>query len=178
MTDNNAQPGAEEVPEEFREWTRERAKKAIGIEFLADIAMRDDPASIQDSTGYLFFQMGSYAAYGHLAPILQARELSIIQRDHEWKKVYDQWQECVKEVEGLKKLLGDPTKTHDTFVIAFDGRKIIFFQSFDYANQKEKAQAALAYAETLGGWYISHAGRWQLVGDSEEPFSFDMKIPK
>lgn len=48
---------------------------------------------------------GAIELYQHVAPILRSLELSIIQRDHNWKRIYDQLQEREKEAADLKESL-------------------------------------------------------------------------
>lgn len=71
--------------------------------------------------------------------------------------------------------------THDTIVIgATKDHKVVFFQSFFYAAQKEEAQAAFGHAMTYPIWYISgiDEGSWELNHIRPDLETFTFSIPQ
>lgn len=92
-------PASEEVPEKMKQWIMDYSREEYQIVY-------DDDAHVMSvERDRHIVRAAMKAMYRHLAPILHSLEQSIIQRDHNWKRIYDQLQEREKEVADLKKIV-------------------------------------------------------------------------
>lgn len=104
MTDNNAQPGYSDqllhpadpegpIPEDIMEWIRANPD-ALYVSIPGKYIGREPS-----------YWAGAMRMYRQQLPALHSLEQSIIQRDHNWKRIYDQLQEREKEAADLKESL-------------------------------------------------------------------------
>ena len=109
MTTNNEQPSPEqtangEIPEEIIIAVNDFVEKeySFSTAFGSSFA-RDHNAKITEKRNLC--RNGALFMYRHLAPTIDHLQKSLIQRDYEWKKIYDQLQEKEKEAAEYRKAL-------------------------------------------------------------------------